>query len=190
MQALRRERRRFARVGTIPIVAGDLVGGVRRVLEQIVLRVGRTIFNRRHFRVDGNHRVAETVEFVFGFAFGRFDHERAGDGPRERGRVEAIIHEAFRHVLGGGFVEGAQIQNTFVRHEAVAAVERREIFFQTRGDVIRVEDGGLRRLGQSVRAHHGDIHPRDRADARAAPRRGADGADGLFATEIDDVVAG
>jgi hypothetical protein len=31
-----------------------------------------------------------------------------------------------------------------------------------------------------VRAHHGDIHPRNRQDARAAPRRGADRADVLF----------
>src|SRR5208337_2935766 len=40
VQALGRKRRRFARIRTIPIVAGDLVGGVWRILEQVILRVG------------------------------------------------------------------------------------------------------------------------------------------------------
>jgi len=39
------------------------------------------IFHGGHFCVDGDHRAAETVQFVFRFAFGRFDPERAGDGP-------------------------------------------------------------------------------------------------------------
>ena len=39
-QALGRERGGLAAVRTIPRVAGDLVGGVRGVLEEIVLRVG------------------------------------------------------------------------------------------------------------------------------------------------------
>ena len=64
VQALGRERRGFAAVRTIPRVTGDLVGRVRGVLEQIVLRVGCAGFHGGHFRVDGNHRVAETVEFV------------------------------------------------------------------------------------------------------------------------------
>jgi hypothetical protein len=141
----------------------------------------RAVFHGGHFGVDGNHRVAETVQFVFRFAFGRLDHERAGDGPRERRRVKAVIHQPLRHVLGGGdAVERAQIQNALVRDEAVAAVERREIIFQPLGNVIRVEDGVFRRLGQSVRAHHRDIHPRNRQNARAAPRRGADRADVLL----------
>jgi len=99
VQALRRERRGVARVGTIPIVAVDLIRRVRGVFEEIILRVGCTGFHGGHFGVDGNHRVAETVEFVFRFAFGRFDHERAGEGPRERRRVKAVIHQAFHHVL-------------------------------------------------------------------------------------------
>ena len=144
MQIFRRERRRFARVGTIPIVAGNLVGGVRGVLEQIVLRVGCAGFHGGHFGVDGNHRVAETVELVFRFALGRFDHECAGDGPRERRRVKAVIHQPLRHVLGGRALERAQIQNALVRDEAVAAVEGREMFLEPLGNVIRVEDGELR----------------------------------------------
>jgi hypothetical protein len=110
---------------------------------------------------DFSDQEEETVEFVFRFAFGRLDHERAGDGPRKRRRVKAVIHQPFRDIFGGRFVERAQIQNALVRDEAVAAVKRREIFFQSRGDVIRVEDGELRRVGQSVRPHHRDIHPRN-----------------------------
>jgi hypothetical protein len=77
-----------------------------------------------------------------------------------------------RHVLGGDALERTQVEDAFVRDEAVAAVERREMFFESLGNVIRIEDGELRRLGQSVRAHHRDIHPRDGENARAAPRRG------------------
>ena len=93
--------------------------------------------------MDGNHRVAKTVQFVLRFAFGRFDHERAGDGPGERGRVKAVIHQALRDVLGGDAVERAQVEDAFVRDEAVAV----EIFFEPSRacGIIRVEDGELRR---------------------------------------------
>ncbi len=35
------------------------------------------------------------------FALGPFDHQRARHGPRERRRVEAVIHQALRDVFGG-----------------------------------------------------------------------------------------
>jgi hypothetical protein len=37
--------------------------------------------------------------------------------------VKAIIHQPLRHVLGGGGVECAQVEDAFVRDEAVAAVK-------------------------------------------------------------------
>ena len=77
-----------------------------------------------------------------------------------------------------------------MRDEAVAAVKRREIFFQPASNVVCVEDGELRRFGQAVRAHHGDIHPGNRQNTRAAPRRGGNGADGIFAAQVHDRMAG
>jgi len=81
VQIFCRKRRLFAAVRPIPIVAGDLIRRVRRVFEQVVFRVRRARFHGGHLGVDGNHRVAETVQLIFRFAFGRLDHQRAGDGP-------------------------------------------------------------------------------------------------------------
>ena len=95
--------------------------------------------------MDGDHRVAETIQLGLVFAFGRFDHQGAGHGPGERRRVKAVIHQPLRHVLGGHAFEVAQVENAFVRHNAVRAfVEHGEIFLQTARDVVRVEDGDLR----------------------------------------------
>ena len=76
-------------------------------------------------------------------------------------------------------------------HEAVLAlVERGEIRLQALGDVVRVEDGELGGVGQAASAHEGDVDPGDEQNAGAAPRRGGDGADGIFAAEVDDGMAG
>ena len=153
---------------------------MRRVLQQIVLPVRRAGFNRLHFPVNGNHRVAKTVQLSLRFALRRLDHERAGNRPGQRRRVKTVIHQPLGHVLGGDILEPAQIQNALVRDQiAMTAIKRREIILQPPGDVVRVQDGKLGGLGQAVRAHHGNVHPRNRQDARAAPRRGADRADVL-----------
>lgn len=81
----------FAVIGAIPIVTGDLAGGVRRVLEKIMFRVGCAGFHGGHFGVDGDHRIAEAVEFVLEFAFGGVDHECADDRLRERGCMKTVI---------------------------------------------------------------------------------------------------
>ena len=94
--------------------------------------------------------------------------------------MKAVIHEPLGDVFGGHAFEVAQIEDALVRDEAaVAAVERREIFLQPLGDVIRIENGDLRGFSQSSGAHRGDVNPGDGQNARAAPRRGGDGADGI-----------
>ena len=93
--------------------------------------------------------------------------------------MKAVIHQPLGHVFDStpALLQRAQIEDALVRDEAVPAFEEhREISVQPLGDVIGVEDGELRRLGQAVRAHHADVHPRDGEDAGAAPRRGGDGA--------------
>src|SRR2546430_15314172 len=49
-----------------------------------------------YLRADRDERVAETVELLLGFAFGRLDHQRAGDGKRDRRRVKAVIDDPLR----------------------------------------------------------------------------------------------
>ena len=163
---------------------------MRRVLQRVVCFVPFAFFDELDFAVDGNHRVAETVQLGLVFALGRLDHQRAGHGPRERWRVEAVIHQALRHVLGGHELDGhrwrdefheslfrfglgtrvarpsnhdaAQIQNTLMRHGAVRAfVEHGEIFLQSSRDIIRGEDGDLRGFGEPVGSHQADVNPRD-----------------------------
>src|SRR5439155_6275067 len=58
------------------------------------------------------------------------------------------------------------------------------------GDVVGVEDGDLGCFGKSRGAHGGDIDPRDRKNAGAAPGRGGDGADGVLAAQVRHRVAG
>jgi hypothetical protein len=176
----RRERGLFARVRTGPVVGGNRVRGVRRVFQRVVLLVHLAGFDRPAFAVNGNHRVAEPVEFGLRFALRWLDHHRARDRPAQRRRVKAVIHQPLGDVFRRDALEFAQIENALVRDEmAVTLVERREIFLQTLRDVIRVEDRDLRCFGQTGGAHRGDVNPRDGEDAGTAPGRSGDSADRL-----------
>ncbi len=105
--------------------------------------------------------------------------------------MEAVIHEALGEVFDGDGLEAAQVEDALVGDEAGRAlVENRIVLGEAAGDVVGVEDGELRGFGQSRRSHGGDVHPGNREDARAAPRRGGDGADGVFAAEVHDGMAG
>ena len=121
-----------------------------RVLERIVLPVDSARFDGHDFTVNGDHCVAESVEFGLRFAFGGLDHQRSGDRPAQRRRMEAVIHQPLGDVFGGDALEIAEVKDTFVRHEtAVPPVECREILFQPFGDVVGVEDGNFCRLRQA-----------------------------------------
>ena len=189
-QAFHGESGLLPAIRAAPAIGGHLVGGVRRVLEQVVLGVLAPLLDLHDLVVDGDHRVAEAVELALRLRFGGLDHERARHRPAERRSVEAVIHEPFRDVLGGDRLEAAEVEDALVGDEAVRTVERREVGLEPLGDVVRVEDRDLRGVGETGRTHHRDIHPRDRADAGAAPRRGADGTDGVLAAEVHDRVPG
>ena len=99
-------------------------------------------------------------------------------------RVKAVIHQALGNIFGGDALERAQVQDAFVCDEAVAAVERGEMIFQSLGNVVGVENGVLGRFGESVRASHGNIHPGNRQDAGAAPWRRGHGANCRFESPL------
>ena len=88
-----------ARVGAGPLVGRHTGRRVRGVFQRVIRAVELAGFHRRKFAVDGEHGVAEAVELGEGFAFGRLDHEGAGDRPAHRGCVESEIHEALGDVL-------------------------------------------------------------------------------------------
>lgn len=153
----------FARVGVVPCVATDDFGRMRCVFERVVLRVELAICDGGDLRMDGDHRIAEAIDFRFRFRLGWFDHERAGDRPAHGGRVEAVVHEAFGDIFDGdsaGFAERADIDDAFVSDQAVVAgVEDREKWREEFGDVVGVEDRDFGGLLESARPHHRDVHP-------------------------------
>ena len=123
--------------------------------------------------MDALHRLAKAVDLRLALALRGLDHERTCHGPAHRRRMVAEVHQPLRHVFDGHLVEMAEVEDALVCHEALGAfVERGKIRFQLPGDVVGVEDGVLGRISEA-RPHHGDVHPRDGADAGAAPGGGA-----------------
>ena len=153
-----------------PGFGGDELRGMRRVFEGIIRRRYPTRLDGLDFAVNRHHGIAEPVQLGFRFALGRLDHECARHGPRNRRRVKPVIHEALGDIFDGHQLERAQIQDAFVSYESVStAIQHGVIRSQPGGDVIGVQDRHPRGLGQTVRAHRRDVHPRDRQNPRAAP---------------------
>ena len=132
-----------------PVVRRHLFGGVRSVFEHVVLAVRLAGGDRVDFAADRNHRVAETVELVLRFALRRLDHHCARDWPGNGRRMKAVIHQTLGHVfdLDSGALTGPQIEDAFVRDEAVFAFEQDgEMSVQPLRDVVGVQDCNLGRL--------------------------------------------
>jgi hypothetical protein len=120
LQAGQREGGQFARVGVRPLAAGHHGGGVRRVLQRVVLAIELPSSTFADLVADLDHRVDEAVELVLRFALGRLDHQRAGDREAQRRRVEAEVDQALGDVLGadaGGVLQRAQVEDALVRDQ-------------------------------------------------------------------------
>ena len=149
------------------------------MLERVVGLVALAVHHGLHFAMNGDHRVAETIELGLRLAFGRLDHECAGDGERHGRRVVAVIHEALGGVVDFEpvFFPAAQVHDALVGDEAGgAAIEDGEKRIEALGDVVGVEDGDLGGGGETGRAHHANIHPRDNEDGGGAERSRRDGS--------------
>jgi len=161
-----------ARVGAGPIVGRHTGRRVRGVFQRVIRTVELAGFHCREFAVDGEHGVTETIKLGEGFAFGRLDHQRAGDRPAHRGCVESEIHEALGDVLdfdASTLFPLTQVEDAFVGDATgFSFVKDREILTEADGHVVGVQnrDGGG--VTKCSRPHHGDIHPRNNEDARAA----------------------
>src|SRR5471030_1224271 len=181
--AQRRHRigRHFAAVLAVPRIGQQHFGRVRRAFQRIVQLVEFAVFHFGDFAADGDHGVDETVHLDFRFALGRLDHQRARYREAHGRCVEAEVHQALGHVLvadAGGIGQRTQVEDALVRDQAVVArVQHRVVRRQTARHVIGVQDCRLGGGGQTFRAHHRDVHPRNWQDAGRAERRGADGAD-------------
>ena len=158
-----------------PGVRRDHARGVGRVLERIIPRVDLSLDHAVDLAADANHRFAEPVELGERLALRRLDHERARNRERHGRRMEAIIHEPLRHVLGLDAVglELAQVEDELVGAASVlAGVEDGVVSGELLRHVVGVEDRSFGGELQAIGAHHGDVRPRDGEDGRAAEGRG------------------
>ena len=95
-----RERRRVPVVRVVPL-AGQRVGRVRRVPQDVVGHRHLAAGDLLDLAPDRDHRVAEPVELAEVLALGRLHHERAGDGEGHRRRVEAVVDQPLGDVVDG-----------------------------------------------------------------------------------------
>mmetsp|Transcript_33392 Transcript_33392/g.78103 ORF Transcript_33392/g.78103 Transcript_33392/m.78103 type:complete len:520 (-) Transcript_33392:742-2301(-) len=174
-----------ARVWASPLVGEHDGGGVRRVLEQIVVARHHALLDLGDLGANRDESVAEAVELRLVLRLGGLDHDGARHRPRHGGRVEVVVGEPLGNVgLGHARtpLEFPQVEDELVCAEArLARVQHLVVAREPRGHVIGVEDGDRRRAPQAVGAHHRAVHPRDGQDGRRAPRRGRDGAESLGA---------
>ena len=174
----------------LPVAPGNLLGRVGRVLQDVVGPIGRSVDDRLHLAADVDQRLTEAVELVAGLALGRLDHERSRDRERDGRRMEAVVHQPLGQVLlrdAGGRAERPEVEDELVRDAAVrVGVEHLEVGLEQRLHVVRVQDRDTARLGDAAAAQQADVRMRDQHDARAAPRRGGDGRNGLPAADGND----
>jgi len=181
----------LAGVGAIPIVGGKHVSGVGRAFQEIVLCIELAGFDGLDFGVNRDEGVAETIEFFFGFAFGGFDHHRSRNRPGNRRSVEAEVHETFGDVFDGYAFVLAQVEDAFVGDETgFATVKDWEIILEALGNIVGVEYGIFGGVNETGTTHGCDVNPGDSENAGASPGSGRDGADGIFAAEINNGMAG
>ena len=121
-------------------------------LQNVVLHVCFPTLEGRDFLADAQHGFCKTVEFLQALALRRLHHQGAGHRPRHRGCVETVVDETLGdvHDFDAHRFEGAAIEDHFVGHRPVLRLVQHVVrTFQTRLQVVRVEDGHLGALGQA-----------------------------------------
>eukprot|EP00760_Papus_ankaliazontas_P013229 PhM_4_TR15667/c0_g1_i1/m.84480 len=180
----RRERRALTRVRLLPLLLGEHVLRVRRVRQQVVALGHLAVLDVLDLAADLDERVREAVQLGERLRLRRLDHERARDGERQRRRVEVVVHEALRNVLGlyADVLEAAHVQDELVAARAVGgAVEDLVVGCEQRAEVVGVEDGHLAGELEALGAHHVDVHVRDVENRGGAERGLRDDAELLLA---------
>ncbi|MCY1374411.1 hypothetical protein D9M69_617510 [compost metagenome] len=90
--------------------------------------------------------------------------------------MEAVIHQAFGNILyfyTGSHFKRPAIYDHFMRAAPVnAGIQDREMFFQSRLDIVGVKYSIFCGPGQPFPAHHSNEGIRDRQNAGASPGSG------------------
>ena len=84
-----------------PIFRGDDGDGVRRIAQRVVVDGPFAGLDAFGFAGDGDHCIADTVQFLFWLRLGRFDHQGPGHRPRHCWRVESVIDHPFGDIVDG-----------------------------------------------------------------------------------------
>ena len=171
----------FAAVAVRPVVGADHVDRVRGVFQRVILAIHAAFLDFPNFVANRDHRLAEAIELLFRFGFGRLDHQRASHRKRHGWRVKAVIDQAFSDVVdsdAGAVLDDARINDAFVRDQSVGAcVKDREVLVESLGNVIGVQYRRRRRFRQAVATEQRDVRPADRQHAGAAEGCGGDPVD-------------
>src|SRR5262245_38761846 len=162
----RRITAKRSRIGPLPLFVGKVERSMRRIFQRVVAPRHAPRFDLPDFLPDCNHGVAETVDLRFRFRFCRLDHQCAGDRKAHGRRMEAIVDQAFCDVMdrdARGLLARPDVDDALMGDPIVFSFEQQPIMrLQPAGDVVRVQDGGLRCLGQAFSAHQQHVRPRDR----------------------------
>ena len=78
----------LSRVGSVPAVRDHRLLGVRGVGEYVVFSVGLAVLDLLDLLPDADQCITESVQLFLRLAFRRLDHQRVGDGERQRGGME------------------------------------------------------------------------------------------------------
>ncbi len=95
-----------------------------RVPQRIVARIELARMNVLDLLPDGDHRVAEAIEFGLALGLRRFHHERVGYRKGQRRRMEAEIHQPFGDVSNFNsrtVLELTHVYDELMRDKAVRA---------------------------------------------------------------------
>ena len=108
------------------------------------------LLNLADLIADRDHRRDEPVDFGEVLAFGRLDHQRAGDRKAEGWGVEAVVDQPLGNIFGGdatGLLQWPQVEDALVGHPTTrAGIERGVVVAELHADVVRRKDCRLRRM--------------------------------------------
>ncbi len=174
------------RVRTVPFIRRHNSRRMRCVLQHVVLSIRNAQLYFTYLLADSDHRITESIEFIFRLALCGLHHQGSGDRETDRGSVEAIIDQPFRHILhlhSAGPFQWTQVEYALVGDGPVLSlIEDWVMRLQPTGDVVGIEDCHFRGTCQTGAAQKEDVDPGYRKNARRSVRRRRDGPYPLIAT--------
>ena len=139
-------------------------------LQRIVLAIPDTFFDLIHFAPNSYHGLTELIELLLVLGFGRLDHQRVRHRPGHGRCMETVVLQPFGdiHRFDAGFLlEIAHVHDEFVRAGVVVAlVQDAVVLFQHSTHIVRIQNGYLGRVPQTVGAHQLYVGPGDRQNGR------------------------